>query len=173
MSTDGCPLQITPDITIADLLRAFPRLESTLSEQSRSYDALENPALRATAIRSVTLSQLALTDGISVGVLIGKLREAAGQEPPATDAAEAAPEWAAPTAATKSLDAREIIEQGGHPLQRVLDELATLNPGEIYQLITPFVPAPMIELVKQRGFESHTISQGRHLCYTFFRRGTP
>ena len=71
----------------------------------------------------------------------------------------------------KTFDAREIIQQGGHPLERVMNELGTLNPGEVYQLITPFVPTPMIDLVKQRGFESHTISHGPDLCHTFFRRG--
>ena len=52
-----------------------------------------------------------------------------------------------------------------------MTELGTLNPGEVYQLITPFVPTPMIDLVKQRGFESHTVSHGPDLCHTYFRRG--
>lgn len=171
MSTEGCPIQITPETTIADLLKAFSDVEAVLSELSSSYRALENPALRAAATNATTLSQLAITDSIPIGAMIGRLREAAGQESPTADLATDPPAWAAETAVTKSLDAREIIQQGGHPLERVMTELGTLNPGEVYQLITPFVPAPMIDLVKQRGFESHTVSHGPDLCHTYFRRG--
>jgi uncharacterized protein (DUF2249 family) len=172
MSTEGCPIQITPEITVADLLKAFPDAEITLSELSRSYRALKNPALRAAASKTTTLSQLAMADGASIGVVIGKLREAAGQESLTTSNSTAdAPIWADENAVTESMDAREIIQKGGHPLDRVMTELGTLNPGEVYRLITPFVPAPMIELVKQRGFESHTVSHGPDLCHTYFRRG--
>ena len=171
MSTDGCPVQITPEITVPDLLSTFPDVESALTQLSSSYRALENPVLRAAATQSTTLSQLAQTDGISIGIVIGKLREAAGQESLAIDSPAATPAWIDATTVTKSLDARELIQQGGHPLDRVMTELGTLNPGEVYQLITPFVPAPMIDLVKQRGFESHTVSHGPDLCHTYFRRG--
>ncbi len=171
MSTDGCPVQITPEITVADLLSTFPEVESALAELSSSYRALENPVLRAAATKTTTLSQLSQTDGISIGIVIGKLREAAGQQSLTSDSGPDAPDWADATAVTKSLDARELIQQGGHPLDRVMTELGTLNPGEVYQLITPFVPAPMIDLVKQRGFESHTVSHGPDLCHTYFRRG--
>ena len=171
MSTDGCPVQITPEITVADLLSTFPEVESALTELSSSYRSLENPVLRAAATKTTTLSQLSLTDGISIGIVIGKLREAAGQQSLTADSGSDAPDWADATAVAKSLDARELIQQGGHPLDRVMTELGTLNPGEVYQLITPFVPTPMIDLVKQRGFESHTVSHGPDLCYTYFRRG--
>ncbi len=171
MSTDGCPVQITPEITVADLLSTFPDVESALTQLSSSYRALENPVLRAAATQSTTLSQLAQADGISIGIVIGQLREAAGQQSLTADSGSDAPAWADATAVAKSLDARELIQQGGHPLERVMTELGTLNPGEVYQLITPFVPAPMIDLVKQRGFESHTVSHGPDLCHTYFRRG--
>ena len=126
--------------------------------------------LRAAATKTTTLSQLAQTDGLSIGVLIGELREAAGLEKLAANSAADAPMWAAETAVTKTLDAREIIQQGGHPLEQVMTELDTLSPGDVYQLTTPFVPAPMIDLVRQRGFESHTVSHGPDLCHTYFRR---
>ncbi len=171
MSTDGCPIQITPEIAVADLLSAFPEAEAALVELSSSYRALENPVLRSAAIKTTTLNQLAQTDGISIGILIGKLREAAGQESLNADSTADAPAWADAAAAAKSLDARDIIRRGEHPLDRVMTELGTLSSGEVYQLITPFVPAPMIDLVKRRGFESHTVSHGPDLCHTYFRRG--
>ncbi|KPJ90314.1 MAG: hypothetical protein AMS18_11310 [Gemmatimonas sp. SG8_17] len=170
MFTDGCPIQITPEMTIADLLSNFPSLERALAELSSSYLALENPALRATVAKSTTLGQLCRADGLSIGILIGKLREAAGQDSLASDSGGDAPAWADQHAAAKSLDAREMIQQGRHPLKRVMAELDTLYPGEVYQLITPFFPGPMIDLVKERGFESYTVSRGPDLYHTYYRR---
>ena len=52
----------------------------------------------------------------------------------------APPKWFDPSKIVKSLDARPIIESGQHPMSQVLEELKTLKSGEIYELITPFVP---------------------------------
>jgi uncharacterized protein (DUF2249 family) len=68
------------------------------------------------------------------------------------------------------LDARPIIASGGHPLERVLAETAQLKPGEIYQLITPFPPAPMIEKLKALGFECFTEQDSSGLFRNYFLR---
>ncbi len=91
MPSESCPVQITPEITVADLLSTFPDVESALTQLSSSYRALENPVLRAAATQSTTLSQLAQADGISIGIVIGQLREAAGQQSLTADSGSDAP----------------------------------------------------------------------------------
>ena len=54
----------------------------------------------------------------------------------------------------KRLDARPIIEQGGHPLGEVLTGVGDIQPGDIYELVTPFMPAPLIERVVAQGFDT-------------------
>jgi uncharacterized protein (DUF2249 family) len=53
-----------------------------------------------------------------------------------------------------TLDARPLLATGNHPIERVIREAGTLNPGEIYEIITPFPPIPMVEKLEALGFES-------------------
>jgi len=48
-------------------------------------------------------------------------------------------------------DARESIALGNHPLGDVMAFIAGMNSGDIYQLITPFYPAPLIEKAQEAG----------------------
>ncbi len=79
------------------------------------------------------------------------------------------PTWLHEEKITISLDARPIIAAGEHPLERVMQESETLNPGEIFEIITPFPPMPMIEKMAAAGFETHS-EQTEGLYHTYFRK---
>jgi uncharacterized protein (DUF2249 family) len=171
MCADNCAGTITPDSRLDDVFRSFPELEETVAELSTSFAALKTAALRKTVAKTTTLSQLAQADETSISTLIDRLREAAGQESAAAgEPGAAGPDWANTDLAARCLDARQIIEQGGHPLDRVMQGVEEIKSGEVYELITPFVPTPLIELVKQRGFEAHCTTVGPSECRTYFRR---
>ncbi len=171
MCSDDCAVIIAPDTKVAAVLNEFPQLEAVIAELSPSFGALKTAALRQTVARTTTLTQLAQADGLSISTVVSRLREAAGQEHSAGDTAdETGPDWANTDSAARTLDAREIIEQGEHPLERVMSGVAALGPGQVYELITPFVPSPLINLVRQQGFESHTMTVAPDECRTYFRR---
>jgi hypothetical protein len=67
-----------------------------------------------------------------------------------------------------TLDARPLLAQGIHPLERVQQECATLQSGDIYEIITPFPPAPMIEKMTAAGFETHSESRNDGTVHTYF-----
>ena len=66
------------------------------------------------------------------------------------------PTWFDKTKIKITLDARPLLAQGIHPLEKVISESANLNPGEIYEIITPFPPTPMIEKMAAAGFETYS-----------------
>lgn len=170
MQPERTPIQITPGTTIGDLLAAVPDLESVLARRSPSYGLLQGPALRRAVAAHTTIAQLAVADGLSIGELVAELRTAAGSDAAAADAAgPGRPAWADPGHADRSFDARPTIDRGGHPLDRVLHDVGELAPGEVLELITPFVPAPLIEIVRARGFEAHTSVETPGECCTYFR----
>jgi uncharacterized protein (DUF2249 family) len=70
-----------------------------------------------------------------------------------------------------TLDARPILASGEHPIERVLREAGSLNPGEIYEIITPFPPMPMIEKLTALGFASFSEQDEAALYHTFFLKG--
>ena len=78
------------------------------------------------------------------------------------------PDWFDRTKIKITLDARPLIALGEHPLQRVMEECATLQPGEIYEIITPFSPMPMIEKLTALGYKSHMEPESNGLFYTYF-----
>ena len=78
------------------------------------------------------------------------------------------PSWLINANIKVSLDARPLLAVGNHPLERVLSEASGLNGGEIYELLTPFPPVPMIEKLIALGFESFSAPDEIGLFHTFF-----
>jgi len=149
---------ITPETKIAALLDAYPDMEEILIEMAPEFKKLRNPVLRKTIAKIASLRQVAEVGKISLSDLINKLRAEAGIkdevdfENEDTNNSSVKPAWFDETKIVNSLDARELIERGEHPMGRVLVELKEINSGNIYELITPFLPAPLLDKVKAQGF---------------------
>ena len=78
------------------------------------------------------------------------------------------PQWLDKNNMKISLDARPLLAQGVHPLERVQMECASLQPGEIFEIITPFPPSPMIEKMAAGGFKTHSETGADGLFHTYF-----
>jgi hypothetical protein len=169
MSTNPAAFAITPDVTVADLLLNYPRLDEPLACLVPAYRALAAASLQQTVGRTLTLHQLAANGGVSLGKLITDLRAAAGVEDQTQPAA--APDWVTAAARTVTLDARPQLAAGGHPLEAVMQGLSELGGGEVYEMLTPFVPAPLVDMARSRGFDAFSIWQGE-TAHTYFRKST-
>jgi hypothetical protein len=148
-------LTITPETKLHALLEAYPQLEEKLLDMSPHFAKLSNPVLRATIAKMATLRQIAQVGGLSLAELINTLRAAAGQMcgnfgGPAGSNEQ--PEWFAAGRIALRLDARPMLAAGEHPLNQVLTEIQKLQPGEIYELTTPFLPAPLLDAVRKKGY---------------------
>lgn len=152
------PLIITPRTKVHELLQAYPELEDILIEMAPVFRKLKNPVLRRTIARVTTLQQAAQVGDIPVHSLVNTLRRKVGQDSlegleAGTSGHSAKPSWLMEDRIAKQLDARPIIELGGHPLGDVLEGVKDLKTGEIFELITPFLPAPLIDRVVAQGFD--------------------
>jgi hypothetical protein len=67
-----------------------------------------------------------------------------------------------------TLDARPLLAQGVHPLEQVQKECAALRPGEVFEIITPFPPAPMIEKMGAAGYQTHSEAGSDGMFHTYF-----
>ena len=171
-----CPASITPDSKLGELLERWPGLEAVLLELSPHFGALKNPVLRRTVAKIATLRQVSTVSGVALGVLVARLREGAGLAPAAVEdggpgaAPAERPAWASEQAVTTTHDARSAIEAGEHPMARVMTDLARLRDGEVYALVTPFVPAPLVDLARGKGFQAYSVTEGDTVVRTYFRR---
>jgi hypothetical protein len=140
---------------------------------SPAFKKLRNPVLRKTVAKVATLRQASRVGGISLAKLINTLRKAAGQTETIVDEGEGtvsrtAPDWFSDDAVTRRLDARPLIESGERPMEYVLTALDQLRGGDVFELITPFVPAPLIDMAKRKGFQVWYRKEGTELAKTYF-----
>lgn len=54
----------------------------------------------------------------------------------------------------KSLDVRPLLAAGTEPFSLIRERIDALAPGHGLTVIAPFLPAPLIEMLKSEGFES-------------------
>jgi hypothetical protein len=171
-------LVITPKTKILDLITDYPELEEILFDISPAFKQLKNPVLRRTVARVTTLQQAALVGGIKVEDLVNRLRKAAGKQEPveiSTDsegkgAGGTIPEWFSADQVTTRLDAREMLNRGEHPVAQVLADLHTLPDQDIYELIAPFYPAPLIDKATGIGFKHYVLEVNAEEFRVYFRR---
>jgi hypothetical protein len=70
------------------------------------------------------------------------------------------PDWLDETKIGLTLDATPIINSGGSPMNEILKEAGSLKPEEIFEIKTPFVPAPIIDMLKKKGFRVFCVETG-------------
>ncbi len=80
------------------------------------------------------------------------------------------PDWISKENIKVTLDARPMLAAGEHPLEKVKSEAEALNPGEIFEIITPFSPVPMIEKMEALGFDTFSGKDEEGMFHTYFMK---
>ena len=177
MKTSIAKTQITPETKLSALLDEFPELQTELENLVPEFKKLRNPILRKTIARVTTLSQAATIGKVPLAELINTLRRASGADAHFGDETggcasetnvKAVPEWFKPEAVVKTLDARPLLEKGEHPVQTVLQECRSLKARKIFELITPFIPAPLLDKARDQGYRTWSLEMDNGAVHTFF-----
>lgn len=153
---------ITLQTKIAQIMSDYPELGQTLLELSPAFAKLQNPVLRKTVARVTSVQQAAAIAGLDPAHMLTMLRKAAGLEPMAAGThnnAESesllnmpAPEWFSEEAIEIKFNASKVLEQGNVPMGEILDAVKKISGKEIFLFETPFVPAPIIEILNNKGY---------------------
>ena len=166
-------LLITPKTRVGELLDVYPQLEAVLLDLAPAFRKLKNPVLRKTVGKVATLQQAAALGNTPVSEIINTLRAEVGQELFNESQIQGEinfkePEWFREDKVTERFDATPLINTGQNPMQEIFMHLEMTGKGEIFMLLTPFVPAPIIELIHKKGYD-HYCHQGEHeVHYTYF-----
>ncbi len=155
---------ITPKTKIGVLLESYPGLESVLISMSPAFAKLKNPVLRKTVARVASIQQIAAVGGLNADEIVNRLRKEVGQTTGEEESSESEnlsadiPAWFDEMKIVIRFDASPVINSGGSPMIDILNRTKEMNPGEIFELMTPFVPAPIIDMLKSKGFKVYTRS---------------
>ena len=171
----GEKFTITPKTKVGELLHNFPDLEKVLMEMSPAFEKLKNPILRKTVAKVATLQQIAAVGGLKVDDIVNRLRKETGQD--ATDESgtdseylsTGIPDWFHENKIISRLDASPVINSGGSPMNDILSQTNLLNAGEIFELKTPFIPAPIVDMLRKKGFKVHCVRKENHVLSYFIR----
>lgn len=170
-------LIITPHTKIGELLDAYPGLEHVLFELSPAFAKLKNPILRKTVAKVATLQQAAIVGKLAVEQVVNRLRMEVGQTALSEVLNEEAsfqnpPDWFEETKISLRYDVTPVINAGNSPMAEILSQVKTIKDEEIFELKSPFIPAPIIDKLKEKGFESWSIQEGNS-CLNYFHKKRP
>ena len=166
-------LIITPKTRVGELLDTYPQLEPVLLELAPAFNKLKNPILRKTVGKVATLQQAAALGNIPVTEIINTLRAEVGQELFNESQLQGAinfqePEWFQENKVTEKFDAAPLINAGQNPMQEIFRRLEMTGKGELFMLSTPFVPAPIIELIHKKGYAHYCHQKDEEIWVTYF-----
>ena len=166
--------EITPQTMVIDMLENYPELEDKLIEISPIFKKLKNPILRKTVAKVATLKQAATIGNVQIADMISQLRVAAGlnsiEVKDDSPAKQSKPDWVNKEKVKLEYDAFIDLENGIHPAGRVTKEIHDINGDELYLLSTPFVPAPLIQMVEEKGYEVYIDDLGDQMFDTYIKR---
>jgi uncharacterized protein (DUF2249 family) len=168
-----CDFPILPSTKVAALLDRYPQLEEILIGLAPPFKKLRNPLLRKGIAKIASLKQAAAVGRLPVSDLVNKLRTAVGQEAIALENVgesisyfSTQPEWFAASKIVTSIDER-AADHERMPIVAVLKKAGRLQAGEMLELITTFLPAPGIEIMKRKGLQVWSVQQGPELIRTY------
>jgi hypothetical protein len=170
-------IEITPSVTVHALLEVYPELEDVLIGLAPPFKKLKNPFLRSSVGKVATIKHIASVGGVPLDELIAKIREAVGQ-PESTDSYEdqdyfgEQPDWFSPDKVTLSLDEDKVEDKDRMTLVIILKEARNVKKGEIIELVTAFLPAPGIDILKSKGYSVWTRKDGPDLIRSYFLKNT-
>ena len=168
-------LAITPSTKVAALLDCYPQLEDVLIEIAPPFKKLKNPILRKSVAKVASLRQAAAAGGVPVDELVNKLRTVVGQA--ALDGIEVEvdsyrteqPDWFHRERIRESIDERKS-DPDKMPLVGLVHAARGLKQGEIVELITTFLPAPGIDIMREQGYLVWSDTEDDGLIRTYFSK---
>jgi hypothetical protein len=122
-----------------------------------------------------TLQQAAIIGNVNVGLLVNQLRQEIGQNAEETNSEEhqyiyQKPVWFDENKVTVKFDVREMLANGEHPVAQVMEDLKKQKENEIYQLIAPFLPVPLIDKASSLNFSHWIEKENDELFFIYFIR---
>ncbi len=166
-------LEITPTVTIHKLLEVYPELEDVLIGIAPPFKKLKNPILRRSVAKIATLRHASAVGGVPLNHLVNVLREFVGQLPSQEDYEDInyftdEPEWFEKRKVALSIDEQQDSKNNEMTLGPILRGAKRLTQGEIIELKTTFLPAPGVEIMRSKGYESWSVKRDGEMIFTYF-----
>ncbi len=170
-------IEIVPSVTVHALLNEYPELEDVLIGLAPPFRKLKNPVLRKSVAKVATLKHIASVGGIPLDELIGKLRDAVGHASADNSFSDQdyfgeKPDWFEPGKIVLSIEEDKLEDKNKMAVTTLLKKAKNVHDGEIIELVTSFLPAPGIDVMKSKGYFVWTQKEGDNLIKSYFLKNS-
>ncbi len=164
---------------IGPLLDAYPDLEEVLIGIAPPFRKLKNPILRRSVAKVASLKHVAAVGRVPLDELLNKLRIAVGQEPISNADGEDAggyfseqPPWFDEARVVRTIDELADTPADAMALPVVAKAAESLGEEDILELVTTFLPAPGIDIMRAKGYDVWSLEENPQLIRTYFMRSS-
>jgi uncharacterized protein (DUF2249 family) len=143
---------------------------------SPKFQKLRNPLLRKVMAGRTTLAAASKFGGCSIDDFFKKL-EPLGFEIDRNTRAFEEEKKPVPTFVVSlkkgqiiELDVGPVISSGSDPLNKIMQMVKTIQPGQVLKIINTFEPTPLILMLEKKGFETYVDEINDNLVETYFHK---
>jgi hypothetical protein len=170
-------IDITPSVKVHDLLEAYPELEDVLIGIAPPFKKLKNPILRRSVAKVATIKHISSVGNVPLTELINTLRRKVGQSQiektyNEEEYFQARPDWYSDEKVSVSIEEAALGNEDKMTLARVLAEAKKVDKGGIIELVTTFLPAPGIDVLKSKGYSVWTVKGEEGIIRSYFLKNS-
>lgn len=168
-------MKISKDTKISHLIKHNPDSIEVIASINKHFNKLKNPVLRKLLAPRVTIAEAAKIGNTTVEVFLLKLKEIGFEiENTSNDVVDDVTE----TQTTEmlnidkkklvELDVRLTIAAGNDPLKSIIESTKKLPEDGVLLIINSFEPLPLINNLRDKGFDSVTQRPEEGVVHTYF-----
>lgn len=170
-------IEVTPETKVHDLLEAYPELEDVLISIAPPFKKLKNPFLRKTVAKVATVKHISSVGNIPLNELLNKIRTSIGQETQTDSYTDEnyflnQPDWFSADKIALSITEDKVEEKDKMTLVIILKKAREVQEGKIIELITSFLPAPGIDILKSKGYSVWTKKESEDIIKSYFLKNS-
>ena len=133
--------------------------------------------MRKTVAKVATVKHISSVGNVPLNELLNKIRESIGQETKIESYEDEnyflnQPDWFSTDKIALSINEDKVLEKDKMTLVIILEKARDVKKGEIIELITSFLPAPGIDVLKSKGYSVWTKKESDDIIKSYFLKNT-
>jgi len=169
---------INANTKIAAVLKQHPEAIEAIISLNPKFEKPRNPLLRKLMAGRTSIAMASRIGGCTINNFFEKLEPLGFRIDrsalPVEEEQEPVPDFI--HSLTKEqlveLDVRPMLSASKDPLNIILENIKTVQPGQVLKVINTFSPAPLITLLEKKKFISYTHVVEDNLVETYFYKST-
>ena len=155
-------ITIDENSKISDILNSNDKAIEAIAKINSNFNKLKNPILRKLLANKVSIKQAAAIGGVHPNILLGELSKIGFivkyPETPLQNKEKFKSKYIQMSKLkTITLDVRPILDSGVDPFKEIMAKLKEMNSDEELLIINTFEPIPLLNILKDKGYQYETI----------------